>query len=68
MPINYDVKYPELQRWCAELEVEVEQRFTKKEIRSVLTEAFWYAADPNYQVDMLILQMVKNREKDSNES
>lgn len=49
----------------AALQAKVDQSFTKKEIRVVLTEAYWYSADPDYQVDMLIQKMVKNKEKDN---
>jgi len=44
-----------------ELQAKVEKMFTKKEIRAVLTEAYWYAADPSAQVDKLIQAMVKNK-------
>ena len=48
-------------------ENDVDQRFTEKEIRDVLTEAYWYASVPDYQVDMVIQQMLKNREEQNDE-
>ena len=46
-----------------ELQEKIEKMFTKKEIRAVLIEDYWHAADPSAQVDLLIQAMVRNKQK-----
>lgn len=44
-----------------EIEQLENERFSKKEIRAVLIEAYKYACEPDSEVDILIQQMVKNK-------